>query len=138
MDGVEVGGGKEHVKQALAALVLSEVEKHKERPVKQPCSGLELSERLGKRGTMGVIDGLAEVSDLHQSSVPFTIEDVGGEFTPLSRDVKLVRRRKNEEVVEKVSGRTVVTKRVLVLTKVVKGIDLVNVNLQDVSFARFE
>lgn len=30
LDGVEIGGGKEHIKQALAALVLSEVEKHKE------------------------------------------------------------------------------------------------------------
>lgn len=105
--------------------------------MKQPCPGLELSERLGKRGTVGVIDGLAEVSDLHQSGVPFTVEDVGGKFTPLGRDVELVRRGKNEEVVKKVSGRTVVTKRVLVLTKVVKGIDLVNVNLQDVSFAPF-
>lgn len=137
LDGVKIGRGKEHVEQTLAALVFSEIEKHKQRPVKQPCSGLKLSERLGKRGTVRVVDGFAEVSNLHQSSVPFTVEDVGGEFTPLGREVELVRGRENEEVVEEVPGRAIVTEGVLVLTKVVKGIDLVNVNLQDISFAAF-
>jgi hypothetical protein len=118
LDSVEVGRGEEHVEQALEGL--AQVEEDKEGPVEEPCPCLELGEGRGLR-----VDDIPKILDFCQGRLPLSQQDIRGEFTPVGREIEVVRGGKDEEVVKEVGGIAICAERILVLSKVVQRVDLV-------------
>ena len=112
------------------------VEVHKERPVDQPCPGVELSEggfgkilsggrsRRNNGGGASGIDSFAESVEIFEGDIPASGKDVRCKFAPLRRKVGLRVGRKHKEVVQVIGCSTVVSVGVLKLSKVVEGSDL--------------
>jgi hypothetical protein len=77
LDGVDVGGGEEHVGEGLArGFVVEEGEEH---PVNQPGAVLELCERVVEEAC---VDNLLKLVDLLDGGVPVYGEDFAGELAP--------------------------------------------------------
>lgn len=51
--------------------------------MQKPCTSLQLVQRFCHGGAVRVVNGIAEVFDLGQGRVPFTVENIAGEFTPM-------------------------------------------------------
>jgi hypothetical protein len=102
------------------------VEIHKERPVDMPCTRMQLGESgwfcgCEERGRRARVDYVPESVELFEGNVPFTREDIRGEFTPVCGSVKIVVCGKDAEVVEVVCGTAVISVCILELTKVVQS-----------------
>ena len=137
-DGVEIGGGEEGFEEESATLGVIEVDK--ERPVKEPCAGVELRERgVGggggsselRHGRCARVNGFPERVALFKRNVPFSSKDIASEFTPVCGDCKFRVGREDTEVVEVVGGAAVVSVRVLEFSKVVECGDLLKRDLQN-------
>jgi hypothetical protein len=88
--------------------------------VEEPCPCLELGEGRGLR-----VDDIPKILDFCQGRLPLSQQDIRGEFTPVGREIEVVRGGKDEEVVEEVGGIAICAERILVLSKVVQRVDLV-------------
>ena len=92
LDRVQVCRRQKHVEQPLQGLF--QVKVHKEGPVQEPCSRLELSERVGL-----AVDHVPQVLDVGERGFPLTRQDVAGEFTPVGRERQVERGGKDQKVV---------------------------------------
>lgn len=77
LDGVDVGGGEEHVQDGVAGSI--KVEQREERPVDQHGAVVELSTRVVEK--LGV-DSFADVLELVDGRFPVGGEDLASELTP--------------------------------------------------------
>jgi hypothetical protein len=46
-----------------------------------------------------IVDNVSQILDFSHGSFPFSGKDVGGEFTPVGREVEFERWRKDEEMI---------------------------------------
>ena len=98
-------------------------------PVDVPCTRVELGESGGfcgcKEGRRGArVDDVPEGVEFLECYVPFTCENVRGEFTPVGGGIEVIIRGEDAKVVEIVCGTAVVAISILELTKVVQCGDL--------------
>lgn len=77
LDGVDVGGGEEHVGQGLAGGLV--VEEGEQRPVDQPGAVLQLGEGVVEQAC---VDELLDLVDLLDGAVPVDGEDLAGQLAP--------------------------------------------------------
>ena len=135
---MQVGGGEESFEKKGAALGVVEV--HEERPVKEPCAGVELRERgVGggggsselRHGRCARVNGFPKRVELFKRNVPFSSKDIASEFTPVCGDCKFRVGREDTEVVEVVGSAAIVSVRVLELAEVVECGDLLKRDLQN-------
>ena len=77
LDGVDVGGGEEHVGEGLAGGLV--VEEGEEGPVDQPGAVLQLGEGVVEEAC---VDELLDLVDLLNGRVPVDGEDLAGELAP--------------------------------------------------------
>lgn len=112
------------------------VEVDEQGPMDEPRPRVQLSQRgLGdgdgdvgagsqggeEGGGLAGVDGVAQGVEFFECDLPFSGEDVAGEFAPVGGGVEIGVSGENAEVVEIVSGAAVVPVRVLELAKVVKS-----------------
>lgn len=76
LDRVEIRGREEHFHQALVTLALAQVPKDEKRPVQQPCTGLQLRDRLVHRRAVGVVNDIFQIPDLDHGGLPVSRQDV--------------------------------------------------------------
>lgn len=124
LDGVDVGGGEEHVQNGLAGLV--PVEEGEEGPVHQHSSVVELGTRVVEQ--LGV-DVFPHVLELLHGRLPVGLQNLRGQLAPGRAGNLVVVGREHSELVEHVGGRAVLAASELELTKVIKGVDHLHSNL---------
>lgn len=118
LDGVDVGGGEEHVEDGLAGALV--VEQGEQSPVDQHGAVVELS--AGVVEELGV-NVLADVLELVDGSVPVGRKDFASKLAPRrGRDLVIVGGQ-NAELVEHIGGGAVLAASELELAKVVEGVD---------------
>lgn len=117
LDGVDVGGGEEHVEDGLAGAL--EVEEGEQAPVEQHGAVVELRARVVEELGVNV---LADVLELLERRLPVGGEDLGRELAP-GRGVDLVVvGREDTELVEHVGGGTVLAAAELELAELIEGV----------------
>lgn len=77
LDGVDVGGGEEHVGQRLAGTVV--VEQGEQRPVDQPGAVLQLRQGVVEQAC---VDQLLDLVDLLDGGLPVDRQDLAGQLAP--------------------------------------------------------
>lgn len=77
LDGVDVGGGEEHVGEGLAGGLM--VKEREQRPVDQPCAVLELCEGVVEEAG---VNNFLELVDLFDGRVPVYGKDLASKLAP--------------------------------------------------------
>ena len=131
LDGVEVRGGEECLEEEGAARGVVEVDE--ERPVDEPCAGVQGCKGLcGRRhggggggggergGGSACVDGVAEGIELFKGDLPLAGENVRSKFAPVGGGVEICVGGEDAEMVEVICGARVVAVGILELAKVVE------------------
>ena len=118
LDGVDVGGGEEHVGQALAGGLV--VEEGEQGPVDQPGAVLQLGEGVVEEAG---VDGLLELVDLLDGRVPVDAQDLAGQLAPRGLALLVVVGGEDAEAVEQLGGVRVDAARVLEAAELVELVD---------------
>lgn len=118
LDGVDVGGGEEHVEDGLAGGL--GVEEGEEGPVEQHGAVIELGARVGEEAG---VNALANIFELVDGAVPVCAEDFRRELAPGCGSDAVVVSGEDAELVEHVCGGAVLAAAEVELAKVVELVD---------------